>query len=509
MNGFLLKYYIKKGNSFKIKNLSEKEYRYFFNKLSFDDKIRLSHLRGEKIDDLDDYDLMINGAGLYDLLGDKDSLIFYLELLDYINSDVLFNHKYIKRFNIPSWKNKLEESGYFDFAINGVYNLIGKNQKLFVDLLDNDLYFRELFFKNVSFEGNLYELKIDKILSFEMVADYLSSQKEMIKFYNKKCFSIFYSLDASFFKNLPDSYKYLIGYYSMNNFKYNSALVKKNSDKIKDVLFSYFSSYLSDDEINDIFSLYFSGVSADNIASLISFIISDHDYYRKYDYLLNNYFGGDINKTILFCRKYNDTKLFSEICFNYVKDIDDKLIYLSSANRLKGIYSLDDIKDISIHELKEKEDDFSSYKDVKEDVRVFGSKDLICLNFEREIIIIEANGIVDEREVKQSHDQVIYDFIKEKDYEYDGPIIFRSMVITIANNKNVIVLIEGGSVICVLPKFISSIQKNELKKLFDMMDSQSEIGLCFVSDNEIYNLNNGDMMNSRYANEELSRIKSL
>ena len=496
MNSILFKFYIRKGNSSKIKNLSEDNYNKLYDKLSFDDKIRLAHLRGNVIDNLDGFDLMVKGNSLYELLDDKNSLMFYLELLDYINKDVMYDNGFIKRFNIPLWKNKLEESGYFNFSAEGIYNLIGRNQDLFISLL-NDLKYREIFFRNVSFDGNLYELKIDKILSFDKIALYLSNQKEMEKFYNKKCASMFYSLDESFFKSLPDEYKFLIGYH-----------VSSKKDKIKNVLVSYFP-YLSNDEVDDILSLYNSNVSRDNIASLISLMIEDNNFYNKFNYLLNNYFDGDYNKTIVFCNKYKNTKLFDDICFNYVDGIKDKLVFLSFSNRLKGIDSLESILDISVDDLKKMENDFSNYKVVKDDVRVFGNKDLISLKYEREIVVINSNGEVDEREVTQSHDEVIYDFIKENNYNHEGPNIFRNMVITLANEGNIIILIEGDNVICTLPKLINSIQKNSLSDLFKLMNDESEIGICFVDDNEIYALNDGIMMNSNSANRELFRIKSL
>ena len=321
MNRMLLKYYLKTGNSFKIKELSDNEYDKLYKRLSFIDKIKLSHLRGVSISDLDDFDLSINGIGLYEVLDDKNSLIFYIELLNYINNDVLYNGEYRKRFNIPLWKNKLEESGYSDFASNSIYKLIENNSKLFIDLLESNKDFRSMFFRNVSFEGNLYELGINRILSNKEIGTYLASQEEMFKFYNKRCSSILYSLDESFFENLPDNYKYLIGYHSMlgNN---------ENFNKVRNVLISYFP-FLSSKDISDILSLYNSQVSSDNIASLISFIINDQDFYSKYKFLCDNYFDGDFDKVMNFCKKYKDTKLFKDICFNFIPEIKEKIVFLS------------------------------------------------------------------------------------------------------------------------------------------------------------------------------------
>ena len=502
MNRMLLKYYLKTGNSLKIKSLSDREYEKNYKKASFDDKVRLSYLRDEKITNLDNFELSVNGRGLYEVLDDKNSLLFYFELLDYVNKDVRYNGKCVKRFNVPFWKNKLEESGYFEFGSNDIYNLIEKNSRLFIELLDGNKNFRDLFFRNVSFEGNLYELEINRILLNKEIGTYLASQEEMLKFYNKRCSSMFYNLDESFFKNLPDDYKFIIGYHGR--------LGNNGADKIKirNVLTSYFP-YLSDDVILDILSLYNSSVSSDNIASLISFIISDHDFYSKYKFLCDTYFDGDADKTLYFCRKYKETKLFKDICFNYIPEIKEKLLFLSFANRLKGIDSLDDIRYRPLDDLKNTMNDYSSYKDVREDVRAFGKNDFICLNYEREIIMIYPDGSIDERKVLESHDQVLQELIVANGYDYDGPINFRNMVLSLASNGNTILLIEGDNVVCSIPNNISIIQKKSLKDLFKKMNSKSEISLCIAQDGELYALNNGDSMDSRLASSELSRVKSI
>ena len=499
MNRMLLKYYLKIGNISKIKELSDKEYDKFYERLSFIDKIKLSHLRGVSISDLDNLDLSVNGRGLYELLDDKDSLMFNVELLNYINNDVKYNGEYRKRFNIPLWKNKLEESGYSDFATNNIYKLIGNNSKLFIDLLEGNKDFRSMFFKNVSFEGNLYELEINRILSNKEIGTYLASQKEMFKFYNKRCSSMLYSLDESFFENLPDNYKYLIGYHSMlgDNESFN---------KIRNVLTSYFP-FLSSNDISDILSLYNSQVSSDNIASLISFIINDHDFYSKYKFLCDNYFDGDFDKVMNFCKKYNNTKLFKDICFNFISEIKEKIVFLSFANRLKGIDSLEDIINRSLEDLKNTMNDYSSYKDIKEDVRAFGKNDFICLNYEREIIMIHFDGTMDDREVLESHDQILRELILANGYDYDGPIIFRDMVITLASEGNVILLIEGDNAVCSIPNNINNLQKKALKGLFKKMNKDSQVSLCMAEGDELYALNNGDSMSNEFAFMELSRIK--
>lgn len=501
MNRMLLKYYLKTGNSFKIKELSDNEYDKFYKRLSFIDKIKLSHLRGVSISDLDNFDLSVNGRGLYEILDDNNSLLFFFELLDYVNKDVKYNGEYRKRFNIPLWKNKLEESGYSDFASNSIYKLIENNSKLFIDLLEGNKDFRKMFFKNVSFEGNLYELGIERILSNKEIGTYLASQKEMFKFYNKRCSSMLYSLDESFFENLPDNYKYLIGYHSMlgNN---------ENFNKVRNVLISYFP-FLSSKDISDILSLYNSQVSSDNIVSLISFIINDQDFYSKYKFLCDNYFDGDFDKVMNFCKKYKDTKLFKDICFNFIPEIKEKIVFLSFANRLKGIDSLDDVINKSFDDLKNTLNDYSSYKDIKEDIRVFGKNDFVCLNYEREIVMIYFDGSMDDREVLESHDQVLREFILDNGYEYDGPIIFRDMVITLASEGNVILLIEGDNVVCSIPNNISDLQKKTLKGLFKKMNEDSQVSLCMAEGDELYALNNGDSMSNELAFSELSRIKSI
>lgn len=501
MNSLLLKYYLKTGNSSKIRELSDKEYEKFYGKLSFVDRIKLSHLRGVLVSGLDNFDLTINGRSLYEILDDKNSLMFYLELLDYINCDVLYNGEYVKRFNIPLWKNKLEESGYLEFGSNDIYNLIIKNTELFINLLESDKKFRELFFRNVSFEGNLYELGIGRILSCKEISAYLAKQQEMSKFYNKKYSSIFNNLDVSFFENLPDDYKFLIGYYG-------SGLIQKNTDKVKGVLKSYFP-FLPDGDISDIVLLYNSSVSNENIASLISLIIADNNFYSKYKFLCDNYFDGDFDKAIYFCRKYNNTELFEDICFNYIPEIKDKILFLSFANRLEGIDSLKDILDKSLDELKNTVNDSSSFNDVKEDVRAFGKNDFICLNFEREIIIIYSDGTMDERQVTESHDQILQELILENGYNYEGPIIFRNMVLTLAGFGNTVLLIEGDNVICTIPNNFRSIQKQKLKELFGKMNEESQISLCMANDGELYSLNNGDSMSSELAFSELSRVRSI
>ena len=503
MNRILLKYYMKTGNSSKIKSLSSSEYEKFYNSSSLVDKIKLSHLRGGKLD-LESFDLMVNGRSINELLDDKNNIMFYLELLNYINSDVMFNGEYIKRFNIPLWKNRLEESGFFH--LNDIYSLIEKNIDFFIDLLDNNEYYRGLFFKNVSFEGNMYEIAINRILSYDKLGVYLASQKEMFKFYNKRCSSMLFSLDKSFFENLPDEYKFLIGYHVRPDFG-NDTSNNRFADKIRDVLIVYFP-FLSFDEIEDILSLYSSNVSGDNIASMISFIIEDHDFYSKYRYLCDTYFDGDSEKTIFFCRKYKGTKLFEELCFNDVPNIKEKIIFLSFANRLKGISSLDDLMDKSLEDLKNTSNDYSSYRDVRDDVRAFGKNDFICLNYEREIILIYPDGTIDEREAKESHDQILKEFILDNGYNYDGPIVFRNMVLVLAEAGNTILLIEGDNVVCTIPDSISNFQKQSLKELFRKMNSKSEISLCIAEDGQLYALNNGDTMNSELASSELSRVKS-
>ncbi|MBR3229247.1 MAG: hypothetical protein IKF91_00300 [Bacilli bacterium] len=499
MNKLLLKHYLKTGNSLKIKALSESEYEKLYLKSSFDDKVRLAHLRGNVIKDLDNFDLFINGRGLYELLDDKNNLIFYFELLDYVNTDILNNGNYIKRFNTSFWKNKIEESGFFSSS-NDIYKLIERNSDLLIEYLENNKDFREMFFRNVSFEGNMYEVSINRILSNKKIGIYLAKQKEMFKFYNNKCFSMLYNLDESFFENLPDEYKFLIGYHSN--------LGNSSKEKIKNVLFSYFP-FLSKEVILDILSLYDSNVSSDNIASLISFIIKDHDFYNKYKFLLDNYFDGDFDKTLFFCKKYINTKLFKEICFEYIPEIKEKIMFLSFSNRLKGIDSLDDIKNKSLEDLKNTDNDYSSYKDIKEDVRAFGKNDFICLNYEREIILIYPDGTIDEREVLESHDQILHEMIIDNGYDYKGIINFRGMVLTLANEGNTVLLIEGDNVVCTLPNNISTFQNDGLKDLFRKMNVKSQISLCIANDGELYALNNGNSMSSELASSELSRVKSI
>ena len=163
----------------------------------------------------------------------------------------------------------------------------------------------------------------------------------------------------------------------------------------------------------------------------------------------------------------------------------------------------------SLDDLKNTKNDYSSYKDIKEDVRAFGKNDFICLNYDREIIMIYSDGTIDDREVLESHDQVLYQLIKNNGYNYQGPIIFRNMVITLANESNVILLIEGDNVICTIPHNISVLQKRCLKDLFREMNTESQISLCIAQDGELYALNNGDSMDSRLASSELSRMKSI
>ena len=498
MNRFLLKHYLKTGNSLKIKALSESEYEKLYLKSSFDDKVRLAHLRGSVIKDLDNFDLSINGRGLYGLLDDKNNLFFYFELLDYINTDILNNGNYMKRFNTSFWKNKIEESGFFSLEFNDIYKLIERNSDLLIDYLENNKDFRDMFFRNVSFEGNMYEVSINRILSNKKIGIYLAKQKEMFKFYNRKCFSMLYNLDESFFENLPDEYKFLIGYHSNLG----------GDKKIKNVLFSYFP-FLSEEVILDILSLYDSNVSSDNIASLISFIIEDHDFYNKYKFLSDNYFDGDFDRTLYFCKKYINTKLFKEICFEYFPDIKEKLLFLSFSNRLKGIDSLDSVRGKSLEDLKTTDSDYSSYKDIKEDVRAFGKNDFICLNYEREIILIYPDGSVDEREALESHDQILHDFIIDNGYDYDGPINFRGMVLTLANEGNTILLIEGDNVVCTLPNNINDFQKQSLKDLFRKMNRESQISLCISKDGELLALNNGEAMSNDDAASEVFRAKSM
>lgn len=507
MNILLLKYYLKTGNSLKIKSLSDGEYEKTYRNASFVDKVRLAHLRGKIISNLERFELYINGRGLYELLDDKNSMMFYFELLDYINKDILFDGKYIKRFNIPFWKNKLEESGYFSFGSYNIYNLIDENPDFLIDLLENNKDFRKIFFRNVSFDGNLYEPAINRILSNRKIGIYLSKQPEMFKFYNKNCSSMLCDLDESFFENLPDEYKFLIGYHVRPNFS-NERAAKKYTDKIKNVLVSYFP-FLLENEISNILSLYNSDVSSDNIASMISFLINDHDFYPKYKFLCDNYFDGDINKTIYFYKKYDGTKLLKEISFNYVPDIKEKILFLSFANRLKGINSLDDVMNKSIEELKNTENDYSSYRSVKDDVRVFGKNDFISLNYDREIIIIYPDGTLDEREATESHDQVLHDLILENNYEYYGPILFKNMVLTLTGEGNVILLAEGDNVICAIPNNINSLQKQNLKELFNNMNEKSQVSLCMEEKGEILALNNGDSMSSDDATSELSRVRTM
>ena len=510
MNKILLKLYLRTGNKEKIRDLSNEEFRKLFYSLSLKDKIVLAQLRGDyKIieSNLDNIDLMINGRGLYELLDDQNSLLFYLVLLDYINKNVKDNGEFKKRFNVSSWDNKLDDSGYLNFSMGGIYDLIDKNSAYFISLLENDESFRKMFFDNVNFEGNLYELKIDKILCNKDIASYLAGQKEMEKFYNKRCSSMFYGIDESFFTYLPDEYKYLIGYHVKPNVGINSKVNEKYYNRIKSILHSYFYTYLSSEEIDDLLSLYESDVTYDNIASLISFIVSDHSYYKKYKFLLDNYFDGDISNTISFCRKYNGTSLFNDICNNNMPDIKEKIIFLAFANRLKGVDSLKSIKNLSLAELRKVEDDLSECKEVKEDVRVFGNNDIVSIKYDREIIVIYPDGSVDEREVYMSHDQAIYSLIKENGYSYEGIFDLRQMIITITSMGNILIIIEGDYLGCTLPNNMNEVQKESLKELFARVNKESNIELAYQEDSEIYVLNGGLSMDSESASEELSRIK--
>ena len=163
----------------------------------------------------------------------------------------------------------------------------------------------------------------------------------------------------------------------------------------------------------------------------------------------------------------------------------------------------------SIEELKNTENDYSSYRSVKDDVRVFGKNDFISLNYDREIIIIYPDGTLDEREATESHDQVLHDLILENNYEYYGPILFKNMVLTLTGEGNVILLAEGDNVICAIPNNINSLQKQNLKELFNNMNEKSQVSLCMEEKGEILALNNGDSMSSDDATSELSRVRTM
>ena len=513
MNKLLLKMYLKTNNEEKIKNLDEKDFRNAFNGLTTIDKIKLAHLKGNTSilkNNLNHLELSNNGIGLYEKLEPKDNLLFYMELIDHINQNELFNNQTMKRFNTPFWKNKLEESGYAYIPENEIYTIINKNEETFIDLIENNNDFRKMFFSNASFEGNKYELKIGKLLTNEKIAGYLAKQKEMKKFYNNTSSPMLYDANESFYKNLPDEFKYVIGYHIKPITTTNNKVKNKYRYSIERKLFTCLSDIIPEKTIYDIMALYETETTNDNIASLISLIIKDNDFYEKFRFILESYFDNDINNGISFCKKYENTKLLEEISDINIPDIKEKIKFLGFANRLKGIDNLDIVINSSLEELKQGENDLSTYKEKKEEIRIYRKEynEVVSINHDREIIIITQNGEIYEREVTGSHDEAIYNFIKANNYFFDGLMDLKQMIITVTNNSNILIIVEGDNLINILPSKINDIQKETLKTLLTKVNEKSNIELAYQEGNEIYSLNNGLAMNNNKAVDELTRIKT-
>ena len=258
---------------------------------------------------------------------------------------------YIRATSIKFKNSKLD---YFTDILQYVFREYSiKNKERFLEVLKDDEIQEKYsnWFKMYRQRG-IYNSDI-----FEEIFDLPKFKEIVLKDTN---YVIEMSIDRSFFKFIPKDLCYLIGFNSYDNFLedelYN--LYKKN-----------FGDVLDEEQLKELTSLNLKINSKYNIVlqnkinlkkEFVLFLkyVNENPNYYNIIKNLHKKLNLDFITVIRFSSKYNNTKLFYNLCTN-LRDIDDslskKIKLLGILEKIINIDDIDNLNDISLNELVSKD----------------------------------------------------------------------------------------------------------------------------------------------------------
>ena len=312
--------------------------------------------------------------------------------------------------------------------------------------------------------------------------------------------------------NIPVEYRKKMAYITFDE---HSTYAKITCETNLFRIITLFYPFLNRDEVSEIISYYSkSGLSNDKLEFLFDSLTKNNDFYKLLIELKNKCFN-NVSETINFIRKYKTTNLYREL--NELSEVDDelkqKLIFLSSANRLKGISSLEDINKVSIDELKNIKNDDEYVSNIRINVDPHAHKNdnkFKVFNHKRSIVLIDSDETFEEFEVNLSHLDIIKRIYIEKDIPY-YKLDEHKMYYNLALMDYVVMVIDEDTIAIYFPSKLGETQKEILIDRFsDVSKNELYISAGFVDEDHKYflinPLNNGEFMDRNKFLDELNRI---
>ena len=399
-------------------------------------------------------------------LSEKGRLMLYMKLADSIGVSPIISNELVSSLMI---------------------NFINNNKISLLNLLNDEELQKQfsIWFKQELLIENINDDILEEIFKFPKIQEIILSDQKFYEEHNS-----FMLLNS-----VPKECGSVIAFYSSWN-------AEEIEEDLEQLYFKYFNGILSKEDQLELIKEQIIELKRDDIFEvgqvkkmypfyhLLSRIIQNKEYYNWIKNIKNNS-KLDFNIILKFIYKYDETKLFKNLCLdseNYNRDKINKIIYLADENKLANCEDIVNLDDITLLE-------FQNFPEEKGDslkLNVYGGPNgmegtMFENGYEREIRRIDRDGSIKIFDAsRENHEDGVKLAYPEIQFDVNCLMAIERAVEAVKQLSSITFIIENEACYVVSSDNLSEEQINSLKNLKIVDENKAKFGIItydIVEDN--------------------------